>query len=96
MTHIPPPPLPTPSGTEDGSVSFDWAEWLPYIAEMDATEAEKRQLIETLWSIILGFVDLGFTVKSPPKTRGQVPDLRADLARAVLYSTEKEGEHETD
>lgn len=96
MTHIPPPPLPTPSGTEAGAVSFDWTEWLPYIAEMDATEAEKRQLIETLWSIVLGFVDLGFAVKTPPETRGQVPDLRAELARAVLYSKETEGEHDAE
>ena len=93
MTETTPPHLPTHLAPAEPTLAFDWSEWLPYLADMDAPPEQKREMIETLWSIILAFVDLGYAVKSPAEIRGQVPDLRADLALAMVTCDGKEIEH---
>lgn len=35
-------------------------EYLPYLADCDWTEGQKREFIEALWQIIVSFVDMGF------------------------------------
>lgn len=72
------------------SVHFDWTDWLPYFEAEDLSEAQKRELIETLWALVLGFVDLGFTVGSIPETSGQTRDLKRALEAAVLRSENQE------
>lgn len=57
--------------------------------DSDATDAVKRQMIETLWSIMLAFVDLGWDIVGPEKTSGQSLDLTAVLHAAVLNSKEQ-------
>lgn len=40
-----------------------------FLADRDLTEDQKRALLEALWTIIVGFVDLGFTIEpanTPP------------------------------
>lgn len=82
-----PPPNTKPT------LQFDWEEWLPYVEESDLTDAQKREMIETLWSIVIGFVDLGWCVCSAPKeSSGQIPDLRAALAAAVVHSKDTQTE----
>ena len=95
MTAIPPidpPPQGTPAPR---TITFDWAEWLPYLDDMTATPEQKRALIESLWSIVMAFVDLGFEVAAPPETSGKLPDMSGDLARAMVNLKEKEGGHDT-
>ena len=65
----------------------------PYLDD-DIPEDQKRQLIETLWSIILCFVDLGYDIKSPAVICGETIDLKAALEAAVLHS--KEAQIDTD
>lgn len=95
----PHPPLKPPSSERivRPSVHLNWQDWLPYLEESDATEAEKRQLIETLWSIMIAFVDLGWDLGSPAnpngkETSGQTLDLTAVLRAAVLNSEDAEKE----
>ena len=95
MNRIPPPPSPDPDQVKSAAVTFDWADWLPYLDEVDATPAQKQALIESLWSIILTFVDLGFEVTPPPETSGKLPDLKGDLALAMVNLEDKEGLNET-
>ena len=81
----PPPALARPS------LHLNWEDWLPYLDDPNATEAEKRRLIEALWSIVIAFVDLGWEVASgtaAQETIGQVLDLRTALEAAVLNSKE--------
>ena len=87
MKH-PPPPIPktAKSQAQRPSVQFDWQDWLPYLADADIPEDQQQEWIETLWSIVLGFVDLGFDVKSPSETCGEALDLKAALEAAVLRS----------
>lgn len=67
--YKPPPEDTTPASTgAQRTVGFNWEDWLPYIEELDGSDEEKRQLIETLWGIILAFVDLGWEVRGRAET----------------------------
>lgn len=41
---------------------FDANEYLKYIEDYDLSKAEQQELLETLWNIIIQFVDLGFGI----------------------------------
>lgn len=45
------------------TLSLDVALYEAYLADSSLGEAEKRALLESLWAIIVGFVDLGFAVE---------------------------------
>jgi len=82
MTNTPQPP-PKPS------VHLNWQDWLPYLEDTGLNEGQKREMIETLWSIMMAFVDLGWDVTdTPQEISGQVLDLKAALTAAVLNSQE--------
>lgn len=51
---------PANSSNDTPGLTFDWRDWLPYFEDQDIPETQKRELIETLWQIIVAFVDLGF------------------------------------
>lgn len=76
------------------SVHLDVEEWLPYLEDPDATDDEKRALIETLWGIVLSFVDLGWDIttetgassKLPPDKTAPSIDLTQALHDAVVRS----------
>lgn len=70
------------------SLHLNFEDWLPYLEHSSASEAEKIRLIEMLWSIAMGFVDLGWDIDSSPETSGQSFDLTAALRAAVLNSEE--------
>lgn len=61
-------PKTTPPGNgDDGrrhsrSLSIDFERYERFLAQSDLTADQKREFIETLWSIIVGFVDLGFGI----------------------------------
>ena len=42
------------------ALAFDAQEFCHFLADCDWTEAQKREFVEELWKIIVGFVDLGF------------------------------------
>lgn len=71
--HTPPPPTRPPTeiastgkDTVSPTIQLDPEEWLPYLDDPDATEEEKLALIETLWGIVLSFVDLGWAIETEP------------------------------
>ena len=97
----PNPVPPTPPEREPDArptVQFDWRDWLPYLAASDAPEDQKRELIETLWTIVLTFVDLGWDVEAASeaseKICGQNIDLTAALMSAVVQSENTETDKE--
>ncbi|MEM7663961.1 MAG: hypothetical protein AAF292_17090 [Pseudomonadota bacterium] len=91
QTQNPVPPIP-PEREPNArpKVQFDWRDWLPYLAASDASEDQKRELIETVWAIVLTFVDLGWEVEAASeaseKNCGQSFDLTAALMSAVVQS----------
>ncbi len=43
-------------------ITLDVSLYESYLADSDLTGEQKREFLETLWSIIVGFVDLGFGI----------------------------------
>lgn len=46
------------------TLNIDWDLYGEYLEESDMSDDEKRELIETLWNIVVSFVDLGFGIES--------------------------------
>lgn len=68
------------------ALTMDWEEFAHHLEDSDLSDDQKREFIETLWSIVIAFVDLGFDVQSDgddPSACGQVTEngifLPADL-----------------
>lgn len=53
------------------TLTVDWEAYALYLEGSDLSDDEKREFIETIWTIVVGFVDLGFTVKSPEAPCGK-------------------------
>ncbi|MEM9733632.1 MAG: hypothetical protein AAF903_09145 [Pseudomonadota bacterium] len=62
-----------------------------YVADSDMTEAQKQEFLQSLWSIITSFVDLGFGIhplqQSGTEACGQISDLRTLLDEDMISST---------
>jgi hypothetical protein len=51
---------PTPQDASHSAVpKFDPAKYAPHLEGLALTEAQARVFLETLWSLMIGFVDLG-------------------------------------
>ena len=68
------------------SLHCKWQDWLPYLEDQDLSEADKLELIETLWSLVVAFVDLGFGLTSDPINCENSIDLKTLLENSVLNS----------
>ncbi|MBB4305130.1 hypothetical protein GGD81_004198 [Rhodobium orientis] len=55
-------------------LALDVALYEHMLADSDLTEDQKREFLETLWSIIVGFVDLGFGIDPVGLACGQNPE----------------------
>ncbi|MBO6816406.1 MAG: hypothetical protein JJ891_16235 [Rhizobiaceae bacterium] len=74
---------------KEPALSIDWDLYEHMLAESDLTDAEKKEFIETLWSIVVAFVDLGFgvhPVQQAPESSGQDADIALIIQRHVLSS----------
>jgi len=78
------------------ALRFDWRDWLPYVENEDIPEDQKRALIESLWSIVVAFVDYGWSVKEEVAPTDNAIDLKAALEAAVLESNRGETDGEED
>jgi hypothetical protein len=73
------------------ALTFDPDEYLQYLDDEDWTDDQKREFIQILWEIIVGFVDLGFDLhpvqqaldSSMPELEVESPDMVAseDISR---------------
>lgn len=71
-------------------LKIDWDLYAAMLDESDLTEDEKKEFIETLWSIVVAFVDLGFGIhpvqQADHKSSGQDADIALIIQRHVLSS----------
>ncbi|MEL6502836.1 MAG: hypothetical protein AAFQ10_00140 [Pseudomonadota bacterium] len=44
------------------ALTLDTALYERYLADADLTEGQKHEFLQSLWSLIVGFVDLGFGI----------------------------------
>ncbi len=71
------------------ALPFDWTDWLPYLEDQDIPDEQKRELIETLWSIVVAFVDLGWRLNPTSGSAGETLDLEAILTAIGAADTEE-------
>lgn len=65
------------STQEKLTIQFDAREYAHFLADLDATEAEKLEYIETLWTIVLHFIDMGFGIHPIQQACGQFSETAA-------------------
>ena len=53
----------TDDSNQPPKLSIDWELYGQYLEESDLNDTQKKELIETLWSIVVTFVDLGFGIE---------------------------------
>lgn len=64
---------------EDGQsvVTVDYERYEHFLEDTDLSETQKREFLEALWRIVVGFVDLGYgvhPVQSVRETCGKLPE----------------------
>ena len=70
-------PQAEPSG--HGPLHLDVRKYQGYLAEFDLSETQQIEMLETLWSMMSSFVELGFA------REGAVPDELLKAAPAVTH-----------
>lgn len=75
-------------------LEIDWDAYLPYFEDEDISEADKQELIEALWSIVVGFVDMGFGVHPVQQVCGKDVSLAAMPASDVVSSSNNPNKNE--
>lgn len=56
------------------ALEIDYAYYEAYLKNADMTPEQKRELLDCLWNIIVGFVDLGFGVHPVQQVLGDEPN----------------------
>ena len=54
------------------AVEMDFEKYASHIAEFDLTEEQQREFLETLWAILISFVDLGFGISPVQEVCGKL------------------------
>lgn len=55
-------------------LTLDTAMYQSYLDDIAIGDADKAELIKAIWGIIVGFVDLGFSVVPEPQSCGQLSE----------------------
>ncbi|MDD9911200.1 MAG: hypothetical protein OXR62_16150 [Ahrensia sp.] len=72
--------------TDRPILHIDYALYESHLKESNLSEAEKQAFLESLWDIIVGFVDLGFGVHPLQQACEQELDLSSLMATDVICS----------
>jgi hypothetical protein len=84
------------SATPPPSLIVDWEAYLPYLEDQAIHEDQKRELIETLLSIVIACVDLGFGLHPAQQACGEDSHdnrgIGADMLSCLLTSSNSEEE----
>lgn len=60
------------------SLSIDWKVYAAMLEESDMPLDQQKELVETLWSIVVAFVDLGFDLNPVTQICGEDDDVLSD------------------
>lgn len=75
------------------SLTIDWDLYLSHLEDSDMSDDQKRDFIQTLWNIVVSFVDLGFDIhplqQAREKCSGQDDDLAIAIQQSVVSSRGK-------
>jgi hypothetical protein len=81
MTEQPFEAAPAKGSAHYQALRFNAEDHLHHLADLECSEAEAKELLESIWSIVVGFVDLGFSIHS----NDPVGRLFGDVAGAGLH-----------
>lgn len=65
---------------KQGASTADLSEFAPYLEELDLTEDEQTELLQTLWAIMCAFADFGFGIEPTQLICGWIEQNRAQPA----------------
>ncbi|MBO9477229.1 hypothetical protein J7382_06760 [Shimia sp. R11_0] len=66
------------------SLSIDWELYAAMLEDSDMPLEQQKELIETLWSIVVTFVDLGFDLNPVQQICGEAEDPRQEEVLDVV------------
>ncbi len=72
------------------SLSIDWEVYAAMLEGSDMPLEQQKELIETLWSIVVSFVDLGFDLNPVQQICGEPQELDTDDPLDVVSLIEDE------
>lgn len=73
-----------PIAMREHSLSFDYERYAKHLDHSDLSDAQKRDMLEALWHIVVGFVELGFGDHPIQQACGKVLEIGADGAVELL------------
>jgi len=65
------------------TLTIDWELYGKYLDESDLSDAEKRAFLETIWSIVVSAVDLGFGVHPVQQAAGNICEQQVEIAKFI-------------
>lgn len=80
-------PLVPGNGDTFLALRLDVEAYVHHLAETDWTEEQKREFVEALWQIIVGFIDLGFPLLPPAKVVQLLKTLDEESPSVVALET---------
>ena len=84
MSHT--PSLIEQQHLQSPSLTIDWELYAAMLEDSDLPLEKQKELIETLWSIAVAFVDLGFDLNPVTQICGEEPQsLHDDLQDVVSF-----------
>lgn len=72
-----------PETTGPPPLSLDWEAFGAHLEASDLTDAQKREFIEILWSLVVSFVDLGFGTHPLQLVMENSCEQQAEIARFI-------------
>ena len=70
------------------TLTIDWELYGKYLDESDLSDAEKREFLETLWSIVVSFVDLGFGVHPLQQVTENICEQQVEIAKFIAADSD--------
>ncbi len=70
------------------TLTIDWELYGKYLDESDLSEAQKQEFLETLWSIVVSFVDLGFGVHPLQQVTDNACEQQAEIAKFIAADSD--------
>jgi hypothetical protein len=68
------------NGAAYSPLTFDPTPYLHYLSESELSDEQKRELLETLWSIMVSFVDMGFNIGPSQQVLDKSSKQKSELA----------------
>lgn len=69
------------------TLTIDWERYGTYLDESDLSDADKRAFLETLLSIVVSAVDLGFGIHPVQQAVGNICEQQAEIGKFIASQT---------